>query len=338
VQHGAFPEPRWPARPARDARERLERARPDWRAARPIFLPFVLEGGVRRFAREIRASSALFERLRAGADFGAAVWKRLGTSSSFRRAGAVVDLTDPREIVKIHADVVRGGRAVARDLYAKLSWVGHDERDESLRVRFSFGSEALCDWQDDARRARWADRYAEAVFPECAVLTGQRELVRFVEDVARARLRFSERIVYANAPGGGALFHHDSEPRQRGVLFGQLAGETAWLTLPARELAAELAAFAHGTRHARRARDVRAALAWLARQEDPLLQQLLNHTPAFTRRLVERGALVHLCAGDALLLPSPSASAVCWHSVFALGRRASLAHSYGIFERGAGRP
>jgi len=35
--------------------------------------------------------------------------------------------------------------------------------------------------------------------------------------------------------------------------------------------------------------------------------------------------------GDALLLPSHDAERVAWHSVFAIGSEASLAHSYGIF-------
>jgi hypothetical protein len=46
---------------------------------------------------------------------------------------------------------------------------------------------------------------------------------------------------------------------------------------------------------------------------------------------VERGALSILAAGDILLLPSPGPDDAAWHSVFALGSRPSLAHSYGIF-------
>ena len=78
----------------------------------------------------------------------------------------------------------------------------------------------------------------------CAALTGCDPLVKGVADLAGTPVRFSERIVYSNSPGGGAVFHHDSEPDQVGVVYGQLAGETAWLALPKRELAAAVAA--HG--------------------------------------------------------------------------------------------
>jgi hypothetical protein len=226
---------------------------------------------------------------------------------------------------------------VARDLWAKLSWVSADERDGSLRVRFSFGSEERSDWRAETRRTPWAERFAAAVFPECAALTGSRALVALVERCAGRALCFSERIVYSNAPGGGAAFHHDAEPRQLGVLYGQLAGATAWLALPKRELAVELAAFVRGTRLARRARSAERALAWLDDEEDPALRALLDDEPRFTARLVARGACLCLCAGDALLLPSPGAERACWHSVFALGARPSLAHSYGVFPAAPGR-
>jgi hypothetical protein len=314
VRHGAVREPRRPAPldPGRKAlrAEALER----WAAARPIHLPGCLDARLARQAAPIRATLALFERDR-----------------RFEPAGASVDLGDAREIEKVFAHARSGGRAVARDLYAKLSWISHDERDLSLRIRFSFGSEQLLEWQQETRRAPWADRFAASVFPECGVLTGHAGLTGLVEAACGRRVRFSERIIYNNAPGGGAVFHHDVEPHQLGVLYGQLAGETGWLALPKRELAAEVAAFVRGSKLERKARTPRAAMRWLESEGDADLLRLLNHTPRFTRRLVERGDFVRLRQGDALLLPSPSADEVCWHSVFALGKRASLAHSYGIF-------
>ncbi|HVS17657.1 MAG TPA: hypothetical protein VMT18_03570, partial [Planctomycetota bacterium] len=181
------------------------------------------------------------------------------------------------------------------------------------------------EWQHETRRAPHAEAFAEALFPECDVLTGHAELVDMVAELARRAPRFGERIVYNNAPGGGAIFHHDVEPHQLGVLYGQLAGETGWLALP-RELLANEVAAALSIRPSR-------ALARLEREDDDELYRLLNHTPRFTRQLVLRGSFVHLRSGDALLLPSPSPGNDCWHSVFALGRRPSLAHSYGIFAR-----
>jgi hypothetical protein len=296
-----------------------------WGDAYPIHLPRALEARLRGRRGDVRATLALFERLRRGGSFQDELWARLDGRGDFAPAGATIDTGDEREIEKVFADRLRGGRRVARDLYAKLSWIAADERDDSLRLRFSFGSEALCEWQAETRRAPHAEAFAEAVFPECDVLTAHAALVRLVGALIGRAPRFGERIVYNNAPGGGAIFHHDVEPHQLGVLYGQLAGETGWLALPRELLANEIAA-ALSIRPKR-------ALARLEREDDAELTQLLNHTPAFTRALVLRGSFVHLRAGDALILPSPTPEVTCWHSVFALGARPSLAHSYGIFAR-----
>jgi hypothetical protein len=322
------------ARPAPvDARLRAEAAAAlaSWPQAKAILLPGAIAARLQRHASDVRATLALFERLRRGASFQDALWARLAHDARFEPAGATRDLGDAREIEKVFADARERGRITARDLYAKLSWISHDERDVSLRIRFSFGAEQLFDWQGEARRAPWSDRLADGSFPECAVLTGQRALVALIEKACGRRVRFSERIVYNNAPGGGAVFHCDVEPFQLGVLYGQLAGETGWLALPKRELAEEVEAFARASSSRALARKARRALRWLDHEDDRELGRLLNHTPRFTERLVERGAFFRLRAGDALLLPSPGPDDACWHSVFALGRRPSLAHSYGIF-------
>jgi hypothetical protein len=297
-----------------------------------VFLPGALRGSVRRLAPAIRSTRGMFERLRHGASFQDETWKRLARSH-FRPAGVTVDLGDEREIEKVFADAVRGHRAVARDLYAKLSWIAHDRRDASMRIRFSFGSEALLDWQSETRRAPWADAFAAALFPECAAIERNAPLVALIERLVGCRVRLSERIVYSNAPGGGATFHHDDEPRQLGVVYGQLAGETAWLALSKRELAEHVTAIASSRPLLRKLSTPARVLRALDREHDPALGRLLNATPAFTRRLAQSGALIHLRPGDALLLPAHGPDDVCWHSVFALGTRASLAHSYGIFAR-----
>lgn len=294
-----------------------------WGDGFPIHLPRALEARLRSRRTQVRASLALFERLRRGASFQDELWGRLDADGEFAPAGATIDTADEREIEKVFADRRRGARRVARDVYAKLSWISTDERDHSLRIRFSFGSEALCEWQQETRRAAHAEAFAEAVFPECDVLTGHAGLVGLVRRLIGRAPRLGERIVYNNAPGGGAIFHHDVEPHQLGVLYGQLAGETGWLALPKPVLACEVAAALSIS--------PKRALARLEREDDEQLFRLLNHTPRFTRQLVLRGSFVHLRAGDALLLPSPTPEVTCWHSVFALGARPSLAHSYGVF-------
>lgn len=324
VRHGAFElPPRIPPAPA-------ER-RSAWQRDRPLHLPGILAPALPRFRAEIARARRLFEALRHDeCTLQEEIRARLAGRREFSPSGALVDLGDAREIEKVFVDGMRGKRFAARGLYAKLSWIAHDERDASLRIRFSFGSENLRDWQKETRRAPWADRYAEAVFPECAAQAGNPRLGRILQELAGRRVRFSERIVYNNAPGGGAIFHHDCEPHQLGVVFGQLAGATAWLALPKRELARHVAESGRTPALRRLAGTPRRALRALD-GEDPRLTRLLNESPAFTARLVAAGAFLHLRAGDALLLPNHGRDDTCWHSVFALGARASLAHSYGIF-------
>jgi hypothetical protein len=324
VRHGTF-RPTCPPSTAEDAASRFA-------DDRPIYLPGALRvAGDARLRTQIASTQRLFANARAGGGLGAFVARRLKGSRAFRVSGATVEMFDPREIEKVYADEIRAGRSVARDLYAKLSWISTDEQDRSLRIRFSFGSEMLGEWHRDPRRAEAADRYAAAVFPEGRAITGAAPLLRTLTRLFGRRLRFSERIVYANAPGGGAVFHHDAEPTQLGVLYGQLAGRTAWLALPKTELAEHLAATgargALGKRLATKARALRA----LDDADDDALGRLLNESPTFTRRLVAAGALIVLAPGDALVLPSHAFDRCCWHAVFAPGRTASLAHSYGVF-------
>jgi len=304
-------------------------ARELWEAAEPVWLRGALE--LARHRRDIASTVALFRRLRKGAALEPAVWRRLRPGRGFEPAGVSVDLGDPREIEKVHADLRRAGRLVARDLWAKLSRISPDPRDDSLRIRFSFGAERLDDWRTDLRRAVAADDFAEAVFPECALLARNRRVRGMLERWTGRPVRLSERIVFSNAPGGGATFHHDAEPDQLGVAYAQLTGRTAWLALPKRALAAEVARLARGSALESPAGTPARALRALDREDLPELDRLLNRSPRLTRRLVERGSLIVLSAGDVLLLPSHGPDEAAWHSVFALGVTPSVAHSYGVF-------
>jgi hypothetical protein len=301
-----------------------------WAAAEPLFLRGAIRRRMAEHRRDIARTRALFESVRRGESFDTDVRERLRKHSEFEPAGTTVEVADAREIEKVYVNA-KTAKGRVRDLYAKLSWIAHDERDTSLRVRFSFGSEQLGDWLGDPVRAVAADRYCEAVFPESALLADDADLLARLRELVGAPVRLSERILYSNAPGGGAVFHHDAEPRQLGVAYAQLAGETGWLALSRHSLAEELSAAARGTRMARRAGTVEKALHCLENDESDVLEQMLNSSAAFTRRLVERGAFYRLRAGDVLLLPSHKSGEAAWHSVFALGTRPSLALSFGVF-------
>ncbi|MBM3992062.1 MAG: hypothetical protein FJ298_13785 [Planctomycetes bacterium] len=300
-----------------------------WAGDLPIVLPGAVAASLTRRRRAVEAALDLFARARAGESFESMLHERLDPRR-FAAAGATIDAGDTRELEKVFVHALSKRRTVARDLYAKLSWIAHDERDSSLRIRFSFGSEALLDWQRETRRAPWSEAFAAAAFPECAAITGRRPLVALVERLIGTAPRFSERIIYNNAPGGGAHFHHDDEEHQLGVLFSQLEGETAWFALPKRQLAEFVAEFARGSL-ARRAGTAHKALRALDDTCDEELSRLLNSTPRFTRALAEVGTCFHLRAGDSILLPTHGPDDTCWHSVYGLGARPSLAHSYGIF-------
>ena len=140
VVHGRFAPPRRAILATDERRER-------WKDARPIPLPGALRATLREHARAIAATLGLFSRLRRGASFQDEARARLARQRLFRPAGASVDADDRREIEKVFADARRRGRPVARELSAKLSWIAEDPQDGSLRIRFSFGSEKLRDWQ-----------------------------------------------------------------------------------------------------------------------------------------------------------------------------------------------
>lgn len=313
-------------------------ARAEWDRAAPLHLRGALAGG-QDFAGAVRRTRGLFDRLleeavRPEADpaslFERDLWRRLGRGSKYESAGAAIQVDDEREIVKVFADRRRGMRPEGDDLWAKLSWISSEPGDGSLRIRFSFGSEVAGEWATDPARARLADDFAEAVFPECARLTRNPDLSRLLRRLTGIRTRMSERIIFANAPGGGARFHHDAEPGQLAVVYAQMAGETAWLAVRKRDLAEVVAAVAPpALARALRGRDGLQALEG----DSARLHATLNSEPRLTAALAVRGDLFVLRAGDVLLLPSHGPDDSAWHSVIALGRRPSLAHSYGLFAR-----
>jgi hypothetical protein len=302
-----------------------------WKVDRPTHLLGALRSTLGAHAGPIARTLESFDALRADElEFQDDVWERVGEEDVWEPAGASVDLGDEREVEKVFAHYRPADRRLARDLYGKLSWVSVDERDISMRVRFSFGSESLFEWMEDPTRAPYTDSFADAVFPECTAVTSNTEVMGLVSELVSEEIRLSERIMYNNAPGGGAIFHHDYEPKQLGVVFAQLEGETLWLALPKRELVDLILEHVEGDL-AKQLSTPEAVLKALGEEEQPELALLLNETPSFTRRLIERGHCFHLREGDVLLMPSHGPDDVCWHSVFALGESPSLALSSGVF-------
>tara|TARA_R110002072_G_scaffold27804_2_gene90195 strand:+ start:27834 stop:28994 length:1161 start_codon:yes stop_codon:yes gene_type:complete len=299
----------------------------NWRAGEPIFLPAVLGDATTRFAAEIDASLRMFDRLRDGGEFLPEIDARLADDLNFRYAGSTVDQEDPREVERLFVDAEIEGVVQAEDLWAKLAWItAEDPTDESLRIRFSNGLDQLEEWMlTSDLTASWVDQFALRAFPECEAVLRCKPLRERLDRLIARPHRLSERIIYNNAPNGGAIFHHDAEPSQLGVVFTQLEGRTAWFTLGKRRLAKLLVRFGMRSEHR--------AMTALNAADDRGLLEILNRDADFAALLAAHGALFLLQAGDSILLPTAGFDDTAWHSVLAVGDQPSIAHSYGIFGR-----
>jgi hypothetical protein len=308
------------ARTPTDQRAALRR----WAASEPVFLPGLLAARLPQSAPHIEASLRMFDRLRRGGSLLAELARRLHTAIEFEYCGTAEAADDPRDLETAFFDAVDGPLAGSKDLWCRVSRIAHDPHDRSLRIRHSSGDGSPEGWQLASERTSQAvDALCRAAFPECEAIDGARELARWLELLLQRPYRLSERILYNNAPGGGAVFHHDAEPGQWGVCFTQLQGSTAWFAIGKRRLSRLLVRF--GAQ-----RNERAAMAALD-DGDAEVAAICNRDAGFARLLAAHGALYVLTAGDVILLPSHGRDDCCWHSVAALGKSPSLAHSYGIF-------
>lgn len=322
-----------------------------WQAGAPVHLPGLLRDLLPAFRREIRASERLMQRIVDGAD-GAALLSRAPyrhrLAPQFDMLASYCNEGDLQEIATVEFDAVRGKRILAENLWVKLAWLSFEPGDASLRFRFSFGIADCDDVAADLPRQRWAAKLAQAVFPESAIITENRPLkARLRRILGIGAMDFLERIVYFNAPGGGAQFHHDVERGHLGVIFAQLTGRTAWLALAKPVLVEELRRFLHRPETQtelkrllpdsdeqslllRKARTKRMLAAYFdARDNDPL-ERIINRSPLFVRQLLENGHGFALSPGDVLLLPQADFATCCWHSVFCLDDQPGEALSFAI--------
>ena len=149
-------------------------------------------------------------------------------------------------------------------------------------------------------------------------------------------IEFVERIIYFNAPDGGAQFHQDVERGHLGVIFAQMSGRTAWLALPkqhliheiitflaradAKQMLVELLGKKHLTQLFKATNNPAYLSHWLDQRENDALDIFINQTPAFHQQLVDNGYAYVLHPGDVLLLPQQGMDNCAWHSVFVLMR------------------
>lgn len=269
----------------------------------------------------------------------------------FVSLGSVYDEGDAQEIVKVDFDVIENNEVVAENVWVKCSWLSFNDDDTSLRFRFSFGMEQYEDVAADYAREIYAAQLAEAIFPECAVITQNTALIDTLKTlVGKKDIEFVERIIYFNAPNGGAQFHQDVERGHLGVVFAQLHGRTAWFSISKQQLVSEIDLFLARDD----AKDLLARvtskktqlnkLLKAAKQRDEIatildsmtndaMEALLNRVPEFAKQLVDGGFGNILNPGDVMLLPQDDIDHCAWHSVFCLDEYPGHALSFAIREK-----
>ncbi len=262
---------------------------------------------IQRLFRESRTRVGLVHRLRAGEDLSDIARAPRG----FRWEGTTQNLADPLEVQRLHVG--------PGELWIKVNWLSTWQRDASIRLRLGYGAEGIDDWAADAGRDKRLVGLVEGLFPETRRVTRSKALARRI-----GRVRFLKPIVYANAPGGGALFHHDHGPGQDGVVYAQLVGRTAWFAVPWRVL----------VRHVEGHLGRPVPRLWeRAEAHDAAIARVLDRSRRFARRLAADGWLFVLSPGDAIVLPSPTRADTAWHSVFCASRGENLAVSMGFARR-----
>jgi len=269
------------------------------------------------------------------------------SGADFVLAGTIHDEGDPQEIEKIYFDAEINGEAIAEDLWCKVSWLSYHEEDASLRFRFSFGMEDHEDVTADPERQLLSAQLCDALFPESASITENPLMRKILAKVLGGDPAFVERIVYFNAPNGGAQFHHDVERGHAGVVYAQMSGSTFWLALGKQVLIDEIVSFVNSPvnendiARALPSKDDRNGLQALIcdrRQltqymdafDHELIEALIDRSPAFTSRLIEKGYGHILRPGDAILLPQRDLDVCVWHSVFCLGHEPGEGLSFAV--------
>ena len=258
----------------------------------------------------------------------------------FNMLGSGISERDQQEIETVFFDGVTTDdltkeQTAIPDLWMKTSWLSFYEQDASLRFRFSFGVDLEQDVAADPKRQKFAAELCDKVFPESAILSKHRELSSLLTTLLKQdHVNFVERIIYFNAPQGGAYLHHDLERGHAGVVYAQLSGQTFWLALPRAQLIDSIITYSKQHTLAKSTQELCSAPDKLGAELDSFanddLITLINETPDFIQFLHQSGYSRLMQSGDVLLLPQSSSQQCCWHSVFSLGDEVGQALSFAI--------
>ena len=322
-----------------------------WQKNEAIYLPEIVKADLEQFADDIKQSSALYQAILNEEEVETILDEKPYIDSlgeKFQLLSTRFDEADPQEILSVDFDVMDGETLLMEDIWMRISWLSFYEEDASLRFRFSFGMENFEDVSSDPERQLAAAELSQCVFPESAIITENKPLIELLQNVlSLSALKFVERIVYFNAPNGGAQFHHDAEKGHLGVVYAQLTGETFWLALSREQLVFEItqfitvkqnldelnqligdeklcSQFVSNLHHQSKIADM------LNEPGHEEMTILLNQSPLFFKQMVEAGYAKYLKAGDVILLPQESMTDCAWHSVFCVSEEAGEALSFAI--------
>ncbi len=323
-----------------------------WHQDQAIMLPGLL-GKMDRWQNDIKQSQQLMHDVLRSAELSPLLERspyteRLG--DQFPLLASSLEEHDEQAIEKVYFDALAQSQdddAIAEDLWCKASWLSFLDDDTSLRFRFSFGMECLEDVAADPLRQLWAGKLCDALFPESAALTQNRTLAALLQELLGGPAAFVERIVYFNAPGGGAQMHHDVERGHDGVVFAQLSGSTFWLALSKPRLMDALIEFCNEPTHQtdidavlpeqnqqRTLQDLlqnRTALCdYMEEHDHEIIEAIMDRCPAFIEQLCNQGFAHILHPGDVLLMPQADLERCVWHSVCCLGDEPGEALSFAI--------
>ncbi|MEO0650521.1 MAG: hypothetical protein AAFZ65_07585 [Planctomycetota bacterium] len=310
-----------------------------WREARPWVWRDAVTDELRLDRNRIHGGLRLHGQLGQPGGLESLLRARLGgRGQRFGVLGPKTELADPER------DLACVGLGDERfdDLWAKVGRLSTHPEDQSLRLRFSFGEERLDDASRDVARHRAVSALTEAVLPEARLAGRKSALLERISEWRGERLWTTQGIAYWNAPQGGARFHHDAfedhDDPQRGVLYVQLAGQTAWLALSILDLARRVVEFVDGVDPddpileavEGEFEDERDLVAELALPGCGRLGPLVDDDPRFTAWLADCGHAAVLDAGDAIVLPNLGRAATAMHSVFCASAQPTYALSFAL--------
>ncbi|MBT8114000.1 MAG: hypothetical protein KJP04_01375 [Arenicella sp.] len=322
----------------------------NWQLGKPTMLAGICRSVISQHQGHIARSDSLYQAILDGQSIDTLLAENSyqdHLQGRFEMLSSLIHEGEEQEIETVFFDALEEGRVAAEDLWMKVSWLAFYEQDASLRFRFSFGADHVEDVAADPLRQRYAAKLCDVIFPESRIITNNPALEnKLLECLNGKSYALVERIIYFNAPQGGAYLHHDRERGHAGVVYAQLSGTTFWLALTKRQLQHEINSFLQESTAASDwprsiGPEMQLELLELSKDDQRLAEELesfsndalihlINETAGFVQQLIRNGHGRLLRSGDVLLLPQQSTEDCCWHSVFCVGDDCGEALSFAI--------